>query len=212
MSTPSGEQVELGLGGVGVDERTNPSARGWRLTFVRGLVALCLGGALLVAGAGQSRLATFIGMYWLLGAVLTIRWVLRSPGVPGRRLGTLAAGVGALTAVALLARSPLENVISTGVVLDLVGAGAIATGVMRTLGGFRDDQLADERLRRRTSMLVGALDVGLGIVLIVTSDSTSTWVRFLAAAWGLAGGTLLLVEALRLRRFARTSAEANSAS
>ncbi len=212
MSTPSGGQVELGLGGVGVDERTNPSARGWWLTFVRGLVALCLGGALLVAGAGQSRLATFIGMYWLLGAVLTIRWVLRSPGVPGRRLGTLAAGVGALTAVALLARSPLENVISTGVVLDLVGAGAIATGVMRTLGGFRDDQLADERLRRRTSMLVGALDVGLGIVLIVTSDSTSTWVRFLAAAWGLAGGTLLLVEALRLRRFARTSAEANSAS
>ena len=198
--------------GVGVGERTNPSARGWWLTFVRGLVALCLGGALLVAGAGQSRLATFIGMYWLLGAVLTIRWVLRSPGVPGRRLGTLAAGIGALTAVALLARSRLENVISTGVLLDLVGAGAIATGAMRTLGGFRDDQLADEQPRRRTSMLVGALDVGLGIALILTSDSTSTSVRFLAAAWGLVGGTLLLVDALRLRRFARTSAEANSAS
>ena len=198
--------------GVGVGERTNPSARGWSLTFVRGLVALCLGGALLVAGVGQSRLATFIGMYWLLGAVLTIRWVLRSPGVPGRRLGTLAAGIGALTAVALLARSPLDNVISTGVLLDLVGAGAIATGAMRILGGFRDDQLAHEQPRRRTNMLVGALDVGLGIALILTSDSTSTSVRFLAAAWGLVGGTLLLVDALRLRRFARTSAEANSAS
>ena len=54
-------------------------------------------------------------------------------------------------------------------------------------------------------MLVGALDVGLGIALILTSDSTSTWVRFLAAAWGLVGGTLLLVDALRLRRFARTT-------
>ncbi len=198
--------------GVAVGERTNPSVRGWSLTFARGLVALCLGGALLVAGVGESRLATFIGMYWLLGAVLTIRWVLRSPGVPGRRLGTLAAGIGALTAVVLLARSRLENVISTGVLLDLVGAGAIATGAMRTLGGFRDDQLADEQPRRRTSMLVGALDVGLGIALILSSDSASTSVRFLAAAWGLVGGTLLLVDALRLRRFARTSAEANSAS
>ncbi len=197
--------MQSGSYSAAIGERTNASARGWWLTFVRGLVALCLGGALLVAGAGQSRLATFIGMYWLLGAVLTIQWVLRSPGVPGRRLGTLAAGIGALTAVALLARSRLENVISTGVLLDLLGAGAIATGAMRILGGFRDDQLADEEPRRRTSMLVGALDVGLGIALILTSDSTSTSIRFLAAAWGLVGGTLLLVHALRLRRFARTS-------
>jgi uncharacterized membrane protein HdeD (DUF308 family) len=83
---------------------------------------------------------------------------------------------------------------------------------MRMLGGFRDDEEADERPRKRTTVLVGALDVGLGIALIVTSDSTSTWVRFLAAAWGLVAGTLLLIDALRLRRFARTSAEANSAS
>ena len=187
-------------------------APGWWLTLARGLVALCLGGALLVAGAGQSRLATFIGIYWLLGSVLTIRWVLRSREVPGRRLGALVAGVGAVTAVALLARRPLDDVVGTGVLIDLVGAGAIATGTMRMLGGFREDQLTEERPRRRNSVLVGALDVGLGIALILSSDSTSTWVRFLAAAWGLVGGTLLLADALRLRRFARTSAEANSAS
>lgn len=67
--------------------RGNTSTQGWWLTFVRGLVALCLGGVLLLAGAAQSRLATFIGIYWLLGAMLTIRWVLRSREVPGRRLG-----------------------------------------------------------------------------------------------------------------------------
>jgi uncharacterized membrane protein HdeD (DUF308 family) len=165
-----------------------------------------------VAGAGQSRLATFIGIYWLLGAMLTIRWVVRNREVPGRRLGALAAGIGSVTAVALLARRPLDDVVGTGVLIDLVGVGAITTGAMRMLGGFRDDQLADERPRRRGSVLVGALDVGLGIALILSSDSTSTWVRFLAAAWGLVGGTFLLVDALRLRRFTRTSAEANSAS
>lgn len=58
-------------------------------------------------------------------------------------------------------------------------------------------------------MLLGVLDVGLEIALILASDATSTWVPLLAAAWGLVGGTLLLVEALRLRRSARTSAEAS---
>lgn len=99
--------------------------------------------------------------------------------------------------------------VGTAVLLDLVGAGAIATGAMRMLGGFRDNQLAEERPRKRDSMLLGVLDVGLGIALILASDATSTWVRLLAAAWGLVGGTLLLVEALRLRRSARTSAEAS---
>lgn len=43
-----------------MDVPGNTSTQGWWLTFVRGLVALCLGGALLLAGAAQSRLATFI--------------------------------------------------------------------------------------------------------------------------------------------------------
>ncbi len=203
MTPPDGLEAEV---------RGDSQARGWWLALARGLVALCLGGALLVAGAGQSRLATFIGIYWLLGSVLTIRWVMQSRGVPGRRMGALAAGIGAVTALALLARSPIHHVVGTGALLDLVGGGAIATGMMRMLGGFRDNEEADEHPRKRRTVLVGALDVGLGIALILTSDSTSTLVRFLAAAWGLVAGTLLLIDALRLRRFARTSAEANSAS
>ena len=91
--------------------RGDTSTQGWWLTFFRGLVALCLGGALLLAGAGQSQLATFIGIYWLFGAVLTIRWVLRSREAPGRRLGALAAGIGAASALALLARSLINDVV-----------------------------------------------------------------------------------------------------
>ena len=183
--------------------RGSTSGPGWRLAFVRGVVALFLGGALLVAGAGQSRLATFIGVYWLLGAVVTLRWVLRNRAVPGRRLATLAAAIGTIAAVALLARKPLNHVVGTGALLDLVGAGAIATGAMRILGGFRDDQSSDGRLRSRDSILAGTLDAGLGVALILASP-TSTWVRFVAAAWGLVAGTMLLVDALRLRRFADT--------
>lgn len=87
--------------------------------------------------------------------MLTIRWVLRSPEVPGRRLGALAAGIGAATAVALLTRSLINDVVGTAVLLDLVGAGAIATGAMRMLGGFRDNQLAEERRARETACSSG---------------------------------------------------------
>ena len=184
--------------------RSSTSGPGWRLAFVRGVVALFLGGALLVAGVGQSRLATFIGVYWLLGAVLTLRWVLRNRAVPGRRLAALAAAIGTIAAVALLARKPLNHVVGTGALLDLVGAAAIATGAMRILEGFRDDQSSDGRLRNRDSILAGTLDAGLGVALILVSDPTSTWVRFVAAAWGLVAGTMLLLDALRLRRFAVT--------
>ena len=184
---------------------SEPSARGWWLTFGRGLVALCLGLALLVAAAGQSRLATFIGVYWLLGSVLTLRWVSRSPDAPGRRLGALAAGIGAGAALALLARRPLDDLVGMTLVIDLVGAGAIATGTMRMLGAFRDDDALDDRTRRRHNTLIGAFDVGLGIALIVASDATSAWVRFVAAAWGLVGGTFLVLDSLRLRRLGRSA-------
>ena len=186
------------------------SGPAWRLAFVRGVVALSLGGALLVAGAGQSRLATFIGAYWLIGAGLTLRWVLRNRAVPGRRLAALAGAIGTIAAVALLAREPLHHVVGTSALLDLVGAGAIATGAMRILGGFRDDRPSGRRSRNQESILAGTLDAGLGLAMILVSDPTSTWVRFLAAAWGLVAGTMLLLDALRLRRFAGTVTEPES--
>ncbi len=186
------------------------SGPAWRLAFVRGVVALSLGGALLVAGAGQSRLATFIGVYWLIGAVLTLRWVLRNRAVPGRRLAALAGAIGTIAAVALLAREPLHHVVGTSALLDLVGAGAIATGAMRILGGFRDDRPSGRHSRNQESILAGTLDAGLGLAMILVSDPTSTWVRFLAAAWGLVAGTMLLLDALRLRRFAGTVTEPES--
>ena len=186
------------------------SGPAWRLAFVRGVVALSLGGALLVAGAGQSRLATFIGAYWLIGAGLTLRWVLRNRAVPGRRLAALAGAIGTIAAVALLAREPLHHVVGTSALLDLVGAGAIATGAMRILGGFRDDRPSGRHSRNQESILAGTLDAGLGLAMILVSDPTSTWVRFLAAAWGLVAGTMLLLDALRLRRFAGTVTEPES--
>ena len=40
-------------------------ARFWWLTAVRGLVALTLALAIVVAGRGTDRLANFLGLYWM---------------------------------------------------------------------------------------------------------------------------------------------------
>ena len=174
--------------------------RGWWLSLARGLVALFLAGALLVAGADQSRLATFIAVYWLFGAVLTLRWALGSQETAGRRLGVLAAMIGTLAAVAILARKPISEAVGTEVVLDIVGMSALAIGILRILGAFREDAPTEQRPPRRDRVVVGALDACLGIALIVTRDATSPWIRFLVAAWGLAAGTFLVLDALQRRR------------
>jgi uncharacterized membrane protein HdeD (DUF308 family) len=191
-------------------ETRGPTRRtsAWWLSLARGLVALLLGVSLLVAGAGQSRLATFIAVYWLLGAVLTLRWARKSRERVSRRLAMLAAGIGLIAALVLLARRPIADALGTAAVIDIVGVGAIVTGALRMLGGFREDALVDGRPRRRNGVVVGSLDIGLGLALVLASDATSTWVRIVAAGWGIAAGSLLLYDALRLRRSVRAGTEA----
>jgi uncharacterized membrane protein HdeD (DUF308 family) len=72
------------------------------------------------------------------------------------------------------------------------------TGIAHVLGGF---ELADPSGRRwRPGVPLGILELGLGTTLIVTADrhdSLSTW---LASAWALLGGSVLLSDALLMRR------------
>ena len=47
--------------------------RYWWLTAVRGL-ALTLALAIVIAGRGTARLVTFLGLYWMAGGLLTLRF------------------------------------------------------------------------------------------------------------------------------------------
>ena len=51
---------------------------------MRGLVALTLALAIVVVGRGTARLGTFLGLYWLTGGLLTLRFAWRSAPVQGR--------------------------------------------------------------------------------------------------------------------------------
>jgi uncharacterized membrane protein HdeD (DUF308 family) len=88
--------------------------------------------------------------------------------------------------------------VDTTFLLAILGVVIGLTGIAHLLGGF---ELADRSGRRwRPGVPLGIIEIGLGTTLILTADrhdSLSTW---LASAWALVGGAVLVSDALRIRR------------
>jgi uncharacterized membrane protein HdeD (DUF308 family) len=163
------------------------------ITVVRGVMAIALGLALaLHHNRAPSALANFMGIYWILNGMVTIQ---AGRAVEGRRrrIALVAGVIGVVTGAVVL----LVDV-DTTFLLAILGVVIALTGVVHLLGGF---ELADVSGRRwRPGVPLGILEVGLGATLILTpgfGGSLSTW---LASAWALLGGIVLVTDALSVRR------------
>jgi uncharacterized membrane protein HdeD (DUF308 family) len=178
-------------------------ARYWWLTTLRGLVALLLALAIAVAGRSTARLVSFLALFWLTGGLITLRFALAIRPRPGFRLGLAAAIAAVVGAGLVLLRERLSGLVDPEVFVGLLGIAAVLTGLLRILGGFA----AEERFGRRWTLggiVLGALELGLGALLLLTSGVDPDLLAPFVAAWGAVSGTLLLAQGLRLRRFART--------
>jgi hypothetical protein len=176
-----------------------PGGRMWWLFLLRASAALLLGTSVLVSGKTRDALGNFIALYWLIGSLLTFRWLAANRAREGRRLVVAAALVGTLSAIVALLRFPLERVVSQESVIHVLGAVAILTGLLRLGGALRDDEFAGDRPRLAHRVALGGLELALGAVLLVTREVTRT-AAIAAGLWGLVGGTILLLDALALRR------------
>jgi uncharacterized membrane protein HdeD (DUF308 family) len=178
--------------------------RYWWLTALRGLVALTLGVAVAVAGRGTARLVTFLGLYWLAGGLITLRFALAIRPRRGARLGLLAGTAAVVGALLVLLRHRLAGLVQPELLVELLGISAVLTGVLRIVGGFA----AERRFGRRWTLggiVLGTVETTLGVVLLVSTTVDPDVLWLVAAAWGLASGSVLLAEGLRLRRFAHPS-------
>jgi len=110
-----------------------------------------------------------------------------------RQVALVAGGIGVVTGAVVL----LVNADAT-FLLSILGVVIALTGIVHLLGGF---ELADMSGRRwRPGVPLGILEVGLGATLVLTSGvggSLSTW---LASVWAMLGGTVLVSDALLIRR------------
>jgi uncharacterized membrane protein HdeD (DUF308 family) len=163
------------------------------LTLVRGTMAIVLGLALaLHHDRAPAALANFMGVYWILSGVVTLQWGLAAS--KHRRLLPLTAGaIGILTGLVVLLAD-----VGTTFLLSILGLVIVLTGIVHLLGGF---ELADVSGRGwRPGVPLGILELGLGATVIATSGTDGSLSTWLASAWALLGGVVLVADALRVRR------------
>jgi uncharacterized membrane protein HdeD (DUF308 family) len=164
--------------------------------------------AIAVAGRSPARLVSFLALFWMTGGLITLRFALAIRPRPGFRLGLAAAIAAVVGAVLVLLRERLSGVVDPEVFVRLLGISAVLTGLLRILGGFA----AEERVGRRWTLggiVLGTLELGLGVLLLVTSEVDPDLLVPFGAAWGAVSGVLLLAQGLGLRRVARSWRQAS---
>lgn len=172
-------------------------ARLWWIGVLRGVIALALGVSALLASGSPERLATFLALYWLAGGVMTLRlaWAMR-PSL-GFRLAAVAGVVAIISALLVVLRESLAGAISPVTTINILGLAALAMGTLRLVGAFEIERRTGHRWSVG-GLILGVLEVGTGILLIAT-DTASRGVMITIGVWALASGTLLIVEAVRVR-------------
>ena len=186
------DPISVGSGG-------SPARRIWWIPAIRGGVAVMLGVLVTITGSHRAALVNFLGIYWLISAVVTIAWALRTRWKRGSRLGLAAGMVGLVAGMLVLLRHVLQPVASTQLLLDVLGVAVILTGALRLAGAFE--------VERRTGrwwtfggLALGSVEIVLGVIVLFAGSGDPRLVTAAIGAWGLVGGTLLILEGLRIRR------------
>ena len=164
------------------------------ITVVRGLMAIALGLALALNGdRAPAALVKFMGVYWILSGVITLRLGMVAAEGARRRLAIAAGAIGIATGVTVLLAD-----VGTTFLLAILGFVIGLTGLAHLLGGFEIANVSGRRWR--PGVPLGILELGLGATLLLTSEHTGSLSTWLASAWALLGGAVLVADALAIRR------------
>jgi uncharacterized membrane protein HdeD (DUF308 family) len=168
------------------------------VAYARGVFALTLGVAMLVQPEKTSdNLATYMGGFWTLTGLISIRSALAGQRTRGVPLVSGCAGVAA--GLVVLLRERLGDLIAQSVLVYLLAIVILLTGLAHVVGGFRTgDEL--ERRRSRSSVLLGAMEIALGLLFLLGTVENSRAAYWAAGIWALTGGVILIGDALLLRR------------
>jgi uncharacterized membrane protein HdeD (DUF308 family) len=177
----------------------------WWITVIRGILSMLLGTALLLTHSHREAVANFIGAYWLLSGLLTLRWAMTVRWRRGSRVGLAAGSVSVIAASLVLLRQQLQDLVTPDTLINVLGIAALLTGSLRLLGAF---EIERQTGRRWTfgGIALGSVEIVLGLVLFFAREENERGFSIVFAAWGLVGGALLLIEGLRLRRLALADA------
>jgi uncharacterized membrane protein HdeD (DUF308 family) len=186
------------------------------ITLVRGMLAVTLGVALVFwPDKARPILVNFMGMFWLVSGIVSLRW-----GVHGERakgLSLLAGAAGVLAGVGMLSRRFTQGMVGEDVLLSVVGLIILLTGLMHIVGGFRTGPVETHLLSQNrkwswTAFLLGLFEIVLGVILVIAPMGRGPLIYFAASVWALIGGVILLGNAARLRRLRQAAQQTKLAS
>lgn len=175
----------------------------WKWFMLRGLLALLLGiGAIVFPLSAVFAFTLLFAAYCLVDGIASVVAGARGAREPGHRWGALVFSgiVGILIGILFLIAPLVATVAYAFVVLVMLAAWAIITGVLEIIAAVR---LRREMEGEWLLGLSGAVSVLLGIgvlVLVIPYPAAS----ILSAAWliaffAFASGIVLVAQALRLR-------------
>jgi uncharacterized membrane protein HdeD (DUF308 family) len=174
------------------------------ITLLRGMLAICLGVALVLQpDKARPMLVNFMGMFWLVSGIVSLRWGVR--GERARGLSLLAGAAGVLAGVGMLSRTFTRGMVGEDVLLSVVGLIILLTGLMHVFGGFRTGPeetsvFSQKRKWSWTAFLLGLFEMVLGLLLVIEPMGRGPLVYSAATVWALVGGFILIGDAARLRR------------
>lgn len=168
------------------------------ITLIRGILAISLGTALLIQpDKPLPMLGNFMGMYWLVAGLMSLRW--GASGERARGFPVLAGVIGVLAGLGMLSRSLAPSYVAEEIFFSVLGVVILLTGVLHIFGGFKKGP-NQVREWSWSSFLLGLFEVILGLMLVVGPLTRDIWVYLAAGIWALIGGAILIGDALRLRR------------
>jgi uncharacterized membrane protein HdeD (DUF308 family) len=184
-----------------VDAQPAKRRTAYWITLARSVLAVILGLALILQPEKtRPMLVNFMGMFWLMAGIMSLRW--GTTGERARRASVVAGIVGIVAGALVLIRFLIIDVLGQQVVYVILGILIGLIGLVHVLEGVRT---GPDRLRQRswTGTLLGALEIGLGLVLLLWREEFGPIFYAVVTVWAFGAAFVLLREALRSRVTAR---------
>jgi uncharacterized membrane protein HdeD (DUF308 family) len=180
------------------------------VTLLRGLFGIVLGLALILEPEkNMPGLVTFMGMFWLMNGILSIRWGLT--GQRPRRLALATGIIGILAGLGAISRRFVAPAESQTVAILALGIIILLTGLLHVSEGFQRGRDAWQH-RRHLAAIVGGFEAVLGLILVLAPFERARLAYTLGSLWALMVGILLVGDALRIRVQAARAEAAAAAS
>ena len=159
------------------------------ITLIRGMLAITLGVALIFQpDKARPMLVSFMGMFWLVSGIVSLRWGVH--GERARGLSLLAGAAGVLAGVGMLSRRFTAGMVGEDVLLSVIGLIIFLTGLMHIFGSFRTGPeethlFSGNRRWSWTAFLQGLFEIVLGLMLVIEPLGRGPAVYFAASIWAM---------------------------